>query len=141
MTYLKDKFQQQGYLTRDQLKEYVKINGISYNLVKKILSDLGIKIYDIEPGENKKSTSIVDIPMIIQSSFKLNHSSFIEEIQRDMRVAIEVAKHILLFGYSLPEDDVIYRSLLAARKKYSEQGNIPYCSVATGRIDEIVWKR
>lgn len=81
-----------------------------------------------------KLTSIVDIPMIMQSSFKLNHSSFIEEIQRDMRVAIEGAKHILLFGYSLPEDDVIYRSLLAARKKYSEQGNIPYCSVATGRI-------
>jgi len=44
MTYLKDKFQQQGYLTRDQLKEYAKINGISYDLVKKILSDLGIKI-------------------------------------------------------------------------------------------------
>jgi len=81
-----------------------------------------------------KLTSISDSPMIMQSSFKLNHSSFIEEIQRDMRIAIEEAKHILLFGYSLPEDDVIYRSLLAARKKYSDQENIPYCSVATGRI-------
>jgi len=44
MTYLKDKLQQQGYLTRDQLKEYAKNNGISYALVKKVLSDLGIKI-------------------------------------------------------------------------------------------------
>jgi NADH:ubiquinone oxidoreductase subunit E len=57
MTYLKDKFQQQGYLTRDQLKEYAKNNGISYALVKKVLSDLGIKIHDINPGEKKKSTS------------------------------------------------------------------------------------
>ncbi|RAK12592.1 hypothetical protein C8C77_105154 [Halanaerobium saccharolyticum] len=57
MSYLKEKFQQQGYLTRDQLKEYAKNNGISYDLVKKILSDLGIKIYDIKPKEKKKSTS------------------------------------------------------------------------------------
>jgi hypothetical protein len=57
MTYLKDKLQQQGYLTRDQLKEYAKNNGISYALVKKVLSDLGIKIYDINPGEKEKSIS------------------------------------------------------------------------------------
>ncbi|MFW5795493.1 MAG: hypothetical protein ACOCV1_08430, partial [Bacillota bacterium] len=43
-----------GYLTRKQLKEYAKNNGISYNLVKKILSDLGIKIYDIKPAARKK---------------------------------------------------------------------------------------
>ena len=57
MAYLKDKFQQQGYLTRDQLKEYAKNNGISYDLVKKVLSDLGIKIYDIKPKNDVKSTS------------------------------------------------------------------------------------
>ncbi len=57
MSILKEKFQQQGYLTREQLKEYAKNNGINYDLVKKILSDLGIKIYDIKPEEKKKSTS------------------------------------------------------------------------------------
>jgi len=57
MAYLKDEFQQQGYLTRDQLKEYAENNGISYDLVKKVLSDLGIKIYDIKPQDEVKSTS------------------------------------------------------------------------------------
>jgi len=28
MSYLKEKFQQQGYLTRDQLKKYAKNSGI-----------------------------------------------------------------------------------------------------------------
>jgi len=54
---LKETFQQQGYLTRDQLKEYAENNGISYDLVKKVLSDLGIKIYDIKPKGEVKSTS------------------------------------------------------------------------------------
>jgi uncharacterized protein (DUF488 family) len=57
MTYLKDKFQQQGYLTREQLKEYAKNNGISYDLVKTVLSDLGIKVYDIKQKGEVKSTS------------------------------------------------------------------------------------
>jgi len=54
---LKETFQQQGYLTRDQLKEYAENNGVSYDLVKKVLSDLGIKIYDIKPKGEVKSTS------------------------------------------------------------------------------------
>ena len=54
---LRETFQQQGYLTRDQLKKYSKDNGISYDLVKKILFDLGIKIYDIKPQGEVKSTS------------------------------------------------------------------------------------
>lgn len=57
MSYLKDKFQQQGYLTRDQLKKYSKDNRISYDLVKKVLSDLGINIYDIKPKDEVKSIS------------------------------------------------------------------------------------
>jgi len=57
MNSLKETFQQQGYLTRDQLKEYAENNGISYDLVKKVLSDLGIKIYDIKPKGEVKSTS------------------------------------------------------------------------------------
>jgi uncharacterized protein (DUF488 family) len=57
MNSLKETLQQQGYLTRDQLKKYAENNGISYALVKKVLSDLGIKIYDIKPKNEVKSTS------------------------------------------------------------------------------------
>jgi uncharacterized protein (DUF488 family) len=57
MNSLKDTFQQQGYLTRNQLKKYAKDNGISYSLVKKVLSDLGIKIYDIKPTSEINSPS------------------------------------------------------------------------------------
>ena len=57
MNSLKETFQQQGYLARDQLKKYAENNGISYALVKKVLSDLGIKIYDIKPKNEVKSTS------------------------------------------------------------------------------------
>lgn len=53
--------------------------------------------------------------MVMQTSFKGNHSSYLEEMQRDMTVAVEKAEHIILFGYSLPKDDVIYNSMLAAK--------------------------
>lgn len=55
--------------------------------------------------------------MIMQTQLKEQHPPFLEEIQRDMKVAIENAKHIILLGYSLPEDDFLYRTILSARKK------------------------
>jgi endogenous inhibitor of DNA gyrase (YacG/DUF329 family) len=68
-------------------------------------------------------------PLIMQSNFKGGYAPFLEEIQRDMRIALENAQHIVLMGYTLPIDDVIYRSLLSARQK-REQG--PFCSVIVG---------
>lgn len=55
-------------------------------------------------------------PLIMQSSLKGEHPPYIEEIQRDMRVLLENAHHIVLLGYSLPKDDFIYRAVLSARK-------------------------
>jgi len=72
-------------------------------------------------------TEAYHAPLIMQSSFKGKHPSFIEEVQRDMRVSLEGAKHIVLMGYSLPTDDVIYRSILASRKNRAN-GRL-YCSV------------
>ncbi len=73
---------------------------------------------------------VKDTPIVMQSNVKGKHPSFIEEIQRDMRVSLEGAEHIVLMGYSLPEDDVIYRSLLAARKgRHSETGSHCKCSI------------
>lgn len=78
-------------------------------------------------------TEVRDTPLVMQSSFKDTYPSFIEEIQRDMKVSIEKARHIVLMGYTLPSDDVIYRSLLSARKNYQEK---IYCSLAVGYISD-----
>ncbi|PBB06466.1 hypothetical protein CKW00_03825 [Salimicrobium humidisoli] len=56
-------------------------------------------------------------PLVMQTNYKGQHPPYIEEIQRDMNVAVSEAKHIILFGYSLPSDDVHYRSVLTAKKK------------------------
>ncbi|MEO3946221.1 hypothetical protein [Gorillibacterium sp. CAU 1737] len=74
-------------------------------------------------------TEIKHTPLVMQSNFKGEHPSFVEEIQRDMRVSLEGARHIILMGYSLPPDDVIYRSLLAARKNREIQDGRLYCTV------------
>lgn len=58
--------------------------------------------------------------IIMQTNFKGSHPPYIEEIQRDMKVAIEKANHVILFGYSFPDDDFIYRSIFAARRQMGE---------------------
>ena len=64
-------------------------------------------------------TTFKDTQMLIQTAFKGANPSFIEEIQRDMKISIEKAEHIILMGYSLPSDDIGYRSILASRcQKY-----------------------
>ena len=55
-----------------------------------------------------------DTPTIMQSNLKTPPPSFIQEIQRDLRVLVANAKHIVLLGYSLPPDDVIYRAFFAS---------------------------
>ena len=50
----------------------------------------------------------------MQSSFKSQPPSFIEEIQRDLRATTMQATHIILMGYSLPQDDVTYRAFFSA---------------------------
>jgi hypothetical protein len=73
---------------------------------------------------------------IMQSNFKGTPPPFIQEIQNDLRVAVEAAEHIILFGYSLPPDDVTYRAFFAARKK---RGANVYCSVVVGREYGDMW--
>lgn len=77
-------------------------------------------------------TELRHTPLVMQTSFKGQYPPFLEEIQRDMRIALEKAEHIVMMGYTLPADDVIYRSLLAARQK-RDHGQGPYCSVVVGR--------
>ena len=51
---------------------------------------------------------------VMQSSFKSQPPSFIEEIQRDLRATTMQANHIIFMGYSLPQDDVTYRAFFSA---------------------------
>ncbi len=55
------------------------------------------------------------MPLITQTNLKTTPPPFLEDIQRDMRVLVQKADHIVLMGYSLPSDDVVYRAFLAAR--------------------------
>lgn len=60
---------------------------------------------------------------VMQSSFKSQPPSFIEEIQRDLRATAMQANHIIFMGYSLPPDDVTYRAFFSARRRRIEEKN------------------
>ena len=51
-------------------------------------------------------------PLVMQTSFKTSRPPFLEDIQREMRVVVEEADHIVFMGYGLPPDDVMYRAFL-----------------------------
>ncbi len=55
------------------------------------------------------------ISLLMQTNFKGAMLPYLEETQRELRAALENAQHVVLMGYSLPKDDVFYRSVLAAR--------------------------
>jgi len=76
-------------------------------------------------------TYTCDTPMIMQTSFKGDQPHYLEDIQRDLRVCLENTRHVVLMGYSLPPDDVIWRSTLAARKSRNRKEPVK-CSVIVG---------
>ena len=67
---------------------------------------------------------------VMQSSFKSPPPPFLDEIKRDLRVEVQNADHIVLMGYTLPQDDVDYRAFLAARR---QRKGVVRCSVVVGR--------
>ena len=67
-------------------------------------------------------------PLVRQTSFKTTPPPFLEEIQREMRVVVQNAKHIVFVGYSLPLDDVTYRAFLSARVSKDPKDQVR-CSV------------
>lgn len=78
---------------------------------------------------------------VMQSNFKAPPPSFIDEVQRDLRVATQAANHIILMGYSLPQDDVTYSAFFAARRqRQSRNGEPPVrCSVVVKQEYGDVW--
>lgn len=69
--------------------------------------------------------------IVMQSNFKSAPPPFIEEIQRDLRVIVQKADHIVFMGYSLPPDDVGYRAFFAARRSRDSERPVK-CSVVVG---------
>ena len=68
----------------------------------------------------------------MQSNFKSSPPPFLEEIVRDLWVAVQNASHIVLMGYSLPQDDVEYRAFFAARRSFNPNRRVR-CSVVGKR--------
>jgi hypothetical protein len=72
---------------------------------------------------------------VMQSSFKPQPPSFIEEIQRDLRATTMKASHLIFMGYSFPLDDVTYRAFFSAR---CQRGGVR-CTVVTKDDDNPGW--
>lgn len=79
---------------------------------------------------------------VMQSNFKMPPPSFINEVQRDLRVITQAANHIILMGYSLPPDDVTYRAFFAARQQRhkKDDGSSVRCSVVGGKDWDDRWQ-
>ena len=75
----------------------------------------------------------------MQSSLKERPPAFLEEIQRELRVVVKKAEHVVLMGYSLPEDDVLYRAFFAAHRSGDSQD--VKCTVVDKKDDYDRWFR
>lgn len=79
-------------------------------------------------------------PMIMQTLYKSTPTSFLEEIQRNVRVSLEKARHIILLGYQLPPDDVVWQQTFAeAVRSRLDCENAAYCTVIVGYNGEKKW--
>ena len=75
---------------------------------------------------------------VMQSNLKSSPPPFLEEIGRDLRVAVQHADHIVLMGYTLPPDDVDFRAIFAARRRFDSDKPVK-CSVVEGTRHDDRW--
>lgn len=88
-------------------------------------------------GEETKAS---DAPMIMQTMHKSTPTSFLEEIQRNVKVAISKARHIVLLGYQLPADDTIWQQAFSeAVRTKKDTCEALFCSVIVGHLGEKHW--
>ncbi len=76
--------------------------------------------------------------MVMQTSFKNNLPIFLEEIQKEAMVCLENSKHIVLLGYSFPQDDLMWDIVMNSKKASIKKKNI-CCSVVIGTDGEKRW--
>ena len=85
-------------------------------------------------------THASDAPMIMQTMYKSTPTSFLEEVQRNVKVSLEKARHIVLLGYSLPPDDTIWQHAFAEGvRSRIKTPNAAFCSVVVGFKGERRW--
>lgn len=85
-------------------------------------------------------TKAVDAPMVMQTMYKSTPTSFLEEVQRNVRVSLSKARHIVLLGYSLPTDDTVWQQAFSeAVRSRKDTDEAPYCSVVVGYKGEKHW--
>ena len=85
-------------------------------------------------------TKALDAPMIMQTMYKSTPTSFLEEVQRNVRVSLEKARHIVLLGYQLPPDDVVWQQTFAeAVRSRLKSDNKAYCTVVVGYKGRAEW--
>jgi hypothetical protein len=78
--------------------------------------------------------------IVMQSSFKAQLPSFLEEIQRELRATTMRAEHIILMGYSLPLDDVTYRAFFSARlRRQDAQRRRVRCTIVNRNLSYPTW--
>ena len=81
-------------------------------------------------------------PIRMQSNFKGAPPPFLAEIERELRVLVQRASHVVFMGYSLPPDDVDYRAFFAARRRRAGAGGSKEqvrCSVVVGTSGARRW--
>lgn len=75
-------------------------------------------------------TEISDVPVFLQSGIKTNRPLALEGQLREMALLLGNARHLVFIGYSLPDDDYIYRVLIkAARSSASQNGSKEWCTL------------
>jgi hypothetical protein len=81
-------------------------------------------------------TRIEHTTMIMQTNFKVQNPPFLEEIQRELKICLENTKHIVFMGYSLPEDDVVWKAILTIKHSFKKG---VFCSVVLGYDGKDEW--
>ena len=80
-----------------------------------------------------QETKTNDSPMIMQTIYKSTPTSFLEEIQRNVKIELKKASHIILLGYSLPKDDVIwYHTFSEAVRSRINSNKEAFCTIVIG---------
>ena len=79
-------------------------------------------------------------PMVMQTMIKGIPTSFLDEIQRESRVLLCKARHIVLLGYQLPPDDVLWQEAFSEAVRFRlNTENEAYCTVIVGYKGEKRW--
>ena len=85
-------------------------------------------------------TRTCDAPMIMQTMIKGMPTSFLDEVQRESHVLLRKARHVVLFGYQLPPDDILWQEAFSEAIRYrKDSDNAAYCTVVVGHLGDKRW--